>query len=146
MTTRGGAFQKGQSGNPAGRPKGSRSKTALKLEAILEGEAEAVTRKAVTMAKAGDTVALRLVLDRLCPPRKDRPVQFDLPDMQTAKDVAGAIAAVVRAVAAGDLTPDEASTVANVIELQRRAIDTHDLADRLAAIEARLGGEKGAQP
>lgn len=146
MTTRGRAFQKGQSGNPAGRPKGSRAKTALKLDAILEGDAEEVARKAVAMAKAGDTVAMRLVLDRLCPPRKDRPVQFELPDMQTAKDVAGAIAAVVRAVAAGDLTPDEASTVASVIEMQRRAIDTHDLADRLAAIEARLAGEKGAQP
>src|SRR5215475_9848913 len=66
-------FRPGVSGNPAGRPKGARNKSTLAAEALLDGEAEALTRKAVEMALGGDTVALRLCLERLVPPRKDRP-------------------------------------------------------------------------
>jgi Family of unknown function (DUF5681) len=69
-------FQPGQSGNPNGRPPGSRNKSTLAVEALLDGEAEVLTRKAIELAKAGDLVALRLCLDRVCPPRKDRPVNF----------------------------------------------------------------------
>ena len=72
-------FQKGVSGNPSGRPKGSRHKTTLAVEAMLEGEAEGITRKAIEAAKAGDMVAIRRVLERICPSRKSRPIQFDLP-------------------------------------------------------------------
>lgn len=86
----------------AGRPKGARNKTTQAVLALLEGEAEALGRKAVEMALAGDSVALRLCLDRLAPPRKDRPVQFPLPRMATARDAAGA---VLEAVSVGDLTP-----------------------------------------
>ena len=62
-------FKPGQSGNPAGRPKGARHRTTMAIEALLEGEGEAITRKAIEAAKAGDMVAIRLVLDRICPPR-----------------------------------------------------------------------------
>ena len=71
-------FAPGQSGNPAGKPKGARNKTTLAIEALLEGEADALTRKAIEMAKDGDGPALRMCLDRLAPPRKDSPVCFDL--------------------------------------------------------------------
>src|SRR5215831_3861814 len=74
-----GGFQKGQSGNPRGRPAGSRNNATLACEALLEGQAEALTQKAVEMALSGDTVALKLCLERIYPPRKDRPVTFALP-------------------------------------------------------------------
>lgn len=138
MTTRGGGFQKGQSGNPAGRPKGSRAKTALKLDAILEGEAEAVTRKAIEMAKAGDTVALRLCLDRLCPPRKDRHVTFTLPPIETAADLPRASGALLQAVAAGELTPSEAADFGNAIRAHVAAIEAHQHAADLAEIREAL--------
>ena len=67
-------FQKGQSGNPKGRPKGARNKATLAMETLLNGEAATLTRKTVEMALAGDTTALRLCLDRIMPPRKDRAV------------------------------------------------------------------------
>ena len=60
-------------GNPS-RPKGSRHKTKLGIQALLDGERETLTRKAIDMALAGDTTALRLCLERLAPPRKDAPV------------------------------------------------------------------------
>src|SRR5262245_2183572 len=72
-------FQSGQSGNPAGKPKGTRNRTTLAVEALLDGEAETLTRKAIELAKAGDLAALRVCLDRIAPPRKDRPVLFELP-------------------------------------------------------------------
>src|SRR3954463_11789814 len=86
---RGGAppFQKGQSGNPRGRPPGARNRATQAIEALLDGEAETITRKAVELAKAGDTVALRLCLDRLAPVRKDRPVTFALPRIETTADL-----------------------------------------------------------
>ena len=74
-------FQPGVSGNPASRPKGAKNKSTLAAEALLDGEAEALTRKAVEMALGGDTVALRLCLERLMPPRRDRPVAVPLPQI-----------------------------------------------------------------
>jgi hypothetical protein len=85
----------GKSGNPAGRPKGSRNKTTLAVEALLDREAEDLTRKAIELAKGGDLVALRLCLDRICPPRKESPVSFVLPPLNTAADAKQASAAIL---------------------------------------------------
>src|ERR1700721_3212046 len=87
-------FQPGQSGNPSGRPKGSRNAATLALESLLDGQAVALTRKAVELALAGDIAALRLCLDRILPPRKDRPVSFEMPQINNAEDVRGASAAL----------------------------------------------------
>ena len=76
-------FAPGTSGNPRGRPSGSRHKTTLAMEELLDGEAEKLTRKAIDLALAGDMVALRLCLDRTIPPRRDRPVLFALPAVET---------------------------------------------------------------
>jgi len=89
----------------AGRSKGARNTATLALEALLQGEGEALTRKAVEMALAGNTVALRLCLDRLMPARKDRSVAFSLPPLETAADALKATAAPVEGVAAGELAP-----------------------------------------
>ena len=105
---RAGRFPKGQSGNPAGKPKGTRNATTLALEALLDGQASALTQKAIDVALTGDIPALRLCLDRILPPRKDSPVAFDLPEMKTLNDTVSAMGAIVKAVGDGDLTPTEA--------------------------------------
>src|SRR6478736_5187124 len=89
-----GRFKPRQSGNPNGRPLGARNRTTQAVEALFDGEAETITRKAIELAKGGDTVALRLCLDRICAPRRDRPVAFTLPAIGTAGDVAKASAAL----------------------------------------------------
>lgn len=136
-TVRGRPFEKGKSGNPAGKRPGTKARATLAAEQLLDGEAEAITRKAIDLALAGDTTALRLVLDRIVAPRKDRPVRFALPPMKTADDAASAMAAVAAAVAAGDLTPTEAASLANVVETFRRTLETTDLARRVAELESR---------
>ena len=94
-------FKTGQSGNPGGRPKGALNKATLATQALLDGEAEALTRKAVELAKDGNPMALRLCLERLLPPRKDRPISFTLPKIEGAEDLLQALNAILEAVARG---------------------------------------------
>jgi hypothetical protein len=119
----------------AGRPKGARNRTTQAVMALLEGEAEALSRKAVEMALAGDSVALRLCLDRLAPPRKDSPVTFPLPNMTSARDAAEAAGAVLEAVSVGDLTPTEGAQVMGLVDSYRRTLEVTELEARLAALE-----------
>src|SRR5215210_5798698 len=76
----------GQSGNPRGRPQGSRNRASLLLEHLIEGEGEVVVRSLLAAAKGGDTSAARALLDRLVPPRKERPVKVAPPALRSAKD------------------------------------------------------------
>lgn len=130
-------FEPGQSGNPAGKAKGTRNATTRALEALLDGEAAALTRKAIELAQDGDTVALRLCLDRLLPVRKDRPIAFALPPIETTDDLPKATGAVVAAVAAGELTPTEAAEISKTLDVHVRAIEATELHRRMAALEAR---------
>jgi Family of unknown function (DUF5681) len=132
---RGRPFPKGQSGNPAGRPQGSRNKATLALEALMDGQAETITQKAIELALQGDTTALRLCLERICPPRKSRPVNITLPEVKTVDGVAEAQAAVVQAVADGELTPEEGTAITNILEARRKAIETQDHEGRIAKLE-----------
>jgi hypothetical protein len=129
--TRGKPFQPGNSG----RPKGTRNKATLALEALLDGEAEALTRKAVEMALSGDTAAMRLCMDRIMPPRKDRPVMFTLPKLETPGDAVKATAALAEAVAVGDITPMEAGELAKLVEGFTKAFELHEIEQRLAKLE-----------
>lgn len=121
-------------GNP-GKPRGTRHKATRAALALLDGEAETLTRQAVTMALEGDTTALRLCLERIAPPRKDAPVKFDLPPMQSAADAAKAAASVLEAVATGDLTPTEGAHIMALVETYRRTLETTEIDARVAALE-----------
>lgn len=118
-----------------GRPAGARNRTTVAVLELLEGQAEALSHKAVEMALAGDTVALRLCLERLAPPRKDSPVQFPLPQMKTAHDAAKAAAAVLEAVSVGDLTPTEGAQMMGLVDSYRRTLETSELEARVVALE-----------
>jgi Family of unknown function (DUF5681) len=132
---RGRPFRKGQSGNPKGRLAGSRHKASLAAEVLLDGEAERLTRRAVELADNGDPTALRLVLERILAPRRERAVNFTLPSIESAADLAAAMRAVAAAVANGALTPGEAESFARTIDIFVRAIDAGDFERRLQALE-----------
>jgi hypothetical protein len=132
----GGRFQRGRSGNPTGKPKGARNRTTLAMEALLDGEAEAITRKAADLAKAGDMAAIRLCFDRLYPPRRDRHIQFELPPIKSAADASQAAAAIVEAVASGELTPTEASDLSRVVAAYASTLEAADFDARLKKLEA----------
>jgi hypothetical protein len=88
-----GTFAKGNSVNLAGKPKGARHKTTLAMEALLGGESDIITRKAIELAKTGDLIAIRICMDRLLPPRRERPVNVALPKISAASDLIAAAAA-----------------------------------------------------
>jgi hypothetical protein len=129
-------FQKGESGNPAGRPRGARNRATVLMENLFADDAEAIGRKAIELAKAGEIAALRMCLDRLVPARKDEPVVFELPPLDTAADSVAAAATVVAAVAAGELTPSEAADLAKVIDVYVGALETKGFDERLAKLES----------
>jgi hypothetical protein len=136
-----GRFPAGVSGNPRGRPKGSRDRRTLLLGELLDGGGEAIVAKLVKLAKAGKPWAVRLVVERIVP-RLERRVEVDLPRIEKAEDVAGAVATVIECAAAGSLTLEEARAFLLLIEQQRKAIETQDLAVRLELLEQSAGETK----
>ncbi|WP_346015346.1 DUF5681 domain-containing protein [Sphingomonas sp. GM_Shp_1] len=123
-------------GNP-GKPKGARSRVTLAIEALLEGQHEALTKAAIDKALEGDTVALRLCLDRLAPPRRDALVSIDLPPVKTAADAVSASSAILASLSAGEVTPDEAGRVMALLTAHKAIVETGDLEQRIAALEER---------
>ena len=136
-----GHFQKGRSGNPAGCPRGSRNRSTLAAEILLEGEAEALTRRAIELALEGDTTALKLCLERIVPQRKSRAVCFDLPSIERVEDLGGAIGSVLQAASSGRLLLDEAAALVGMMESKRRVMETIDLEQRLRALESESPGQ-----
>ena len=130
-------FEPGKSGNPTGKPPGARNRATLALEQLLEGQAHAITTKCIAMALEGDGGAMRLVMERVAPLRRGRPVRFNLPELNGPGDIVVALGGILGAVADGSLTPDEGSTIAGVLDAKRRAIETTEISDRLAALEAK---------
>jgi hypothetical protein len=139
---RGAPFQKGRSGNPKGKPIGARHKATVLAEKLMQDDAKAIVAAVLTAAKAGDMTAARLVLDRIAPVRRGRPVCLDLPKIETASEVAAAMAALVLAMASGEVTPEEAATVASVFEVRRKALETEEFERRLNEIENRFGKDR----
>jgi len=127
-------FRKGQSGNPAGRPIGARNAATQLAEALLDGEAEALTRKLVELALAGDPAMLRLAVERIVP-RRARTRPFPLPEINTAADLVPAMAAIARAASEGVITPFDAAEMARLVETALRAAEIGDFERRLAELE-----------
>ena len=125
------------SGNP-GKPKGARHKVTRAVSELMDGQADAITQKAVDMALEGDTTALRLCLERIAPARKDAPVQFDLPPINDASEAAQAAQAVLQAVSEGNVTPLEGAAVMGLVESYRRTLELTEFEQRLKEVEGRL--------
>ena len=121
-----------------GRPRGARNKTTQAVEALLQGQAEALTQTAIDAALGGDVIALKLCLERIAPPRKDAPVNFQAPKIETTHDAAAAIAGVVAAVSSGELTPGEGAVIAGLIECCRRTLETEVLEHRIDFLEQEM--------
>ena len=114
-------FQPGQSGNPAGRPRGARNKTTILLEELIEREGAALAHQFVEQAKAGNARALGCLMGMILPKRKGAPVEIDLPPLEQASDAPVAIAAIIAAVCGGELTLEEGTSLTRMVEAFLRA-------------------------
>jgi len=129
---RGRPFAKGN----GGRKLGSRNRASLLADALLEGEEEELVRKGIELAKAGDPQMLKFFLDRIL--SKDRPVKIDLPPIESRGDLTTAFAAIVKAVAAGEISPSEGSAVAGLLASIAKFIDDVEIDARLRRLEEAL--------
>jgi hypothetical protein len=130
-------FKKGTSGNPKGRPQGVKDKRSG-LRDLLCPHAVDLVQKAVELAKAGDTTALRICIDRLIPPARESPIAVAIPETNSVSACLEAQATIVEAVASGALLPGEGQALSSLIENQRRALETQQLEQRLKVLEGRL--------
>jgi hypothetical protein len=132
---RGKPFKPGESGNPGGKPPGAKNRTTLLAQALFDGEAEALTRKIIELAKAGDMQALKVCVDRLCPPLKAQAatVQIDIPETDSMGDTANAF---IKAAAYGRLPPDVAAQLVSAVGTLARVVEIDELKIRLAALES----------
>jgi hypothetical protein len=124
----------------AGRPKGSRNRATIAIDSLLEGQAEALTQNAISKALDGDSIALRLCMDRIAPPMKDKPVVFPLPRMHGPMDASEAAGSVLSAVSEGTLTPIEGTRVMGLIDSYRRTLELTVIEHRIQALESNIEG------
>lgn len=130
-------FQKGKSGNPYGRPKGMRNKVTILAEALLQTEVEAICRKAIEEAKNGNIHAIKLILDRILPPKKESPIHIALPLIQNPADILKATQHIVTSVGRGEITPGEGEALSRIIDVHGKAIEMHEFEQRLKSLEER---------
>jgi hypothetical protein len=125
-------------GNP-GRAKGSRNRATTLAEQLMGDDLEGVVEAVIAAAKSGDMVAARLVLERLAPARKGRPVTFKLPPDVDAAGLAAVFSAVLRAVSEGEVSPEEGQAIAGLLEARRKAIELAEVEARIKVLEERSG-------
>ena len=127
-------FKPGQSGNPAGKPKGAKNRTTVMTQALLEGEAEILVRKLIELATAGNLTALKVCVDRLCPPMKAQtaPIKVHIPETGSIADIANSF---IKAAADGLLPPDVAAQLVSAVGTLARVVEIDELKERLAALE-----------
>lgn len=142
---RGGQFSRGASGNPTGRPRGSRNKSTQLVESLLQGEAEELTRKTIERAKAGDPIALRLCMSRLLPVPKDRPISLELGPVETLPQVSTALSQVAQATGQGRLTPTEGETLTRMLATQSQVAALLELRERFAQLAQDVAALKQAK-
>ena len=130
-----GRFVRGQSGNPAGRPRGCLDHVNRAAQILLAGEGAALTRRAIELALGGDPAAMRLCLERVLGPCRERAVEFVMPPIRSAADLATAMSAVADATAQGAITPREAMQLGQVVEAYVRAVEATEFEQRLKALE-----------
>ncbi len=133
-------FQKGQSGNPAGRPRGALNRATVLAQNLLSEGAERIAGKVIELAEQGDMTALRVCMDRLVPVIKHQPIAVELPPIEKPADSVEAVASIAAAVAAGDLTATEAAELAKVVDVYVRALDSRGFNERLSKLEKEISG------
>jgi hypothetical protein len=139
-------FQPGQSGNPAGRPRGARNKATVLIEALVESDGYALVHQLMDQAKAGNIRILARLMDFILPKRKGAPIEIDLPPLEKASNAPVAIASVISAVGAGDLTPEEGLLLTRMIEAFMRASHKIQRLARNAERRANVSAAKRAVP
>ena len=131
-------WEKGQSGNPKGRPAGSRNKASIATENLFLDEQERLTRKCIKLAMRGNMQALKLCIERICPVRRDTPIYTELPRVKTVEDATKLTSSLLDKVASGELTPSQGELLSRMAEKHIKVLQLNDLEARLQLLEERV--------
>ena len=132
---RGKPFRKGVSGNPAGKKPGTKHRVTMLAQSLIDDEAETIIRKLINLAKKGDRLALRLVIERLVPVRRERVLSLELPKVESAENLPKLTASLLESVGNGELTPGEGAALASLISAHGKNLELCELARRVVALE-----------
>jgi hypothetical protein len=130
-------WKPGESGNPRGMVRGSRHKASLIAESLLDGECERLTRQAIDLALNGDVPALKMCLERILPPARERPCSFKLPPISTTAEAAACMALVLEGMACGEILASEGAALSATISAYVKVFETTEIEARISALEAR---------
>jgi hypothetical protein len=130
-------FKPGESGNPAGRPRGSRNRSTSALRALIDGEADELIRVLATAARNGNVSAAKVLLDRILPPARCGTGDVELP-LPSEQPVTAGVDELIRAVSAGEIAPSDAAVIATLLKTRAELTDLAELERRLASLEAEL--------
>jgi hypothetical protein len=130
-----GKFRKGQSGNPQGKAKGTKNRATLAAERLLNDDLDNICRKLIEQALTGNIQAIKLVLDRVLPAKRDRDIDVRLPKLQTVDDAANAMSLIIESVSSGSITPSEGEAMSKVVDAFVKAIQAYDLEKRVVKLE-----------
>ena len=133
-------FQKGESGNPSGRPGGALNRATVLAQELLAARVESIAAKLIELAEGGDMRAIRVCMERLMPAIKHQPIAVELPPIEKPADSVDAAASIAAAVAAGELTATEAAELAKVVDVYVRALDSKGFDERLSKLEKEISG------
>jgi hypothetical protein len=136
------AFKPGESGNKAGRPKGTPDKRTVLLQQ-LEADLPALLAKLKDNALGGDTTSLKFLLERLLPLRKASHEPVELPSLHEASTLTDKVNAILSAVADAQLPPDVGAQLVGAIGTAARVEEISELKDRLKALEMAVGQTHG---
>ena len=139
-------FQKGQSGNPSGRPRGTLNRATVLAQELLAARVESIAGKLIELAEGGDMRAIRVCMDRLAPVIKHQPIAVELPPIEKPADSVEAAASIAAAVAAGELTATEAAELAKVVDVYVGALASRGFDERLSKLEKEIGGAPAVPP
>lgn len=126
------AFQKGESGNPNGRPKGTGH--ADRLRAAIEGDLHDIIAAMVEQAKSGDTSAAKLLLDRVVPTIKPRQQAATVGDLR-GFTLSEQGAFIIEAMGSGDLSPEQAQQILAGLASLSKIREVDDLVKRIEQLE-----------
>ncbi len=132
-----GRFNKGQSGHPAGKPRGAKNRSSLVAERLFADEIQEICRSVIAQAKAGNMQAATIILDRVLPPIRDKPIQIDLPKMTSSNDLVKAVECITLAVGSGLISPLEGESIARIVDTHIKALEFNEIEKRLSNLETR---------
>lgn len=137
-----GKFQKGHSGNPKGRPLGARNKATLIAEELLEGDIEGVCRRLIKEALSGNVQAIKLVLERVLPPKKGSIVSLRIPRVKSSSDPLKVMSAVFDAISNQEISLMEARELSGVVEVYMKSLEVYEFNRRLTELERKANNER----